>query len=179
MATADELLARLLDIEDVLVVDANLRTIKIPTSITNLGVVSDDKVLKVRFQMPREYCGIDLSTFHIRVNYLNANDEGDVYDVEDAVKLDDTITFSWLVGRHAASVQGDVEFSLCLVDTDANGKVNREFNTTPTSLPIFAGLETGAQVVQAHADILEQWRAKLFGFGDTEEARIYAVSQEQ
>lgn len=82
MATADELLARLLDIEDVLVVDANLRTIKIPTSITNLGVVSDDKVLKVRFQMPREYCGIDLSTFHIRVNYLNANDEGDVYDVE-------------------------------------------------------------------------------------------------
>lgn len=180
MTTAEQLLASMTEIDKTFVIDNDLRTINIPASINNLGVESDDDVLTVQFQMPGTYCGIDLSKFNIRINYLNAAGEGDYHDVDDAaVQSDGTIRFSWTIGRHAASVVGNVEFNICLKKTDSSGKVLKEFNTTPASLPILKGLEVSEQVISEYNDILEQWRAKLFGVGDTEEARLLAVSQEQ
>lgn len=161
MATANELLSSV--DEQVFIIDADLRTIIIPSTITNLGVESDDEVLRIPFRMPAHYCGIDLSTFVIRINYLNANNEPDVYEVTDSeVQLDDTITFSWLVGRHAAEYKGDVHFIVCLKDIDDSGIVLREFNTTVATLPILEGLETEKKIVTDYFDILEQWKKSLF-----------------
>lgn len=180
MTTAEQLLASMTETDKTFVIDNDLRTINIPASIKNLGVESDDDVLTVQFQMPGTYCGIDLSKFNIRINYLNAAGEGDYHDVDDAaVQSDGTIRFSWTIGRHAASVVGNVEFNVCMKKTDSSGNVLKEFNTTPASLPILKGLEVSEQVISEYNDILEQWRAKLFGIGDTEEARLLAVSQEQ
>ena len=180
MTTAEQLLASIGEVDKTFIIDNDLRTIKIPADITNLGVQSDDDVMTVYFQMPRTYCGIDLSEFNIRINYLNANSEGDYHDVDDAeVQSDGTILFSWTIGRHAASVVGNVEFNVCMKKTDSSGTVIKEFNTTTASLPILKGLEISEQVISEYNDILEQWRAKLFGVGDTEEARIIAVSTEQ
>ena len=180
MATADELLASVNETDRTLVIDSDLRTIYIPADVKNLGVESDDEVTRVYFQMPSEYCGIDLSKFKIRINYLNGNNEGDVYDVDDAVKQSDgTIIFSWLIGRHAASIKGTVTFNVCLKETNSEGVVTREFNTTIATLPILEGLECSEQALQEYNDILEQWRAKLFGISGTEEAKLLAVSQEQ
>lgn len=180
MPTAEQLLASLSEVDRTFVIDNDLRAIRIPSTITNLGVESDDEVLTVYFQMPATYCGIDLSKFHIRINYLNAASEGDYHDVHDArVQPDGTIMFSWTIGRHAASVIGNVEFNVCLKLTDSTGKVLKEFNTTPARLPILKGLEVSEQVISEYTDILEQWRARLFGVGDTEEAKILAVSQQE
>jgi len=180
MVTANELLASVTETDRTFIIDSDLRTIKIPANITNLGVQSDDDVLTVYFQMPGTYCGVNLSEFNIRINYLNAAGEGDYHDVDDAaVQSDGTIRFSWTIGRHAASVVGTVEFNVCLKKSDSSGNVIKEFNTTTASLPILEGLEISEQVISEYNDILEQWRAKLFGVGDTEEARILAVSQEQ
>ena len=71
---------------DYIVINDDLRTMTIPDSIKILGVESDDDVNKIPFQMPKEYCGFDLSQFSVRVNYMNANGDGDMYiadDVED------------------------------------------------------------------------------------------------
>ena len=180
MPTAEQLLASLSEVDRTFVIDNDLRTIRIPSTITNLGVQSDDEVLTVYFQMPATYCGVDLSKFHVRINYLNAASEGDYHDVDDAaIQPDGTIKFSWTIGRHAASVIGNVEFNVCLKQTDSTGKVLKEFNTTPATLPILKGLEVSDRVITEYNDILEQWRARLFGIGDTEEARLLAVSAQE
>ncbi len=143
-----------------IVIDDNLRTMTIPEDIVLLGVESDDDVNKIPFQMPKEYCGYDLSTFEARINYMNANNEGDIYIVEDLeVDGDDPskMNFTWLVGRNACMYKGNTQFIVCLKKfaDDDSGDVVQEFNTTVYSLPVLQGLETTEAVEQQNADIIE------------------------
>lgn len=160
MPTVDELLG--LEDTSILVINNDLRTITIPEGVKNLGVVSDDDVLRLKFKMPRYFGEFDLSEFVVRINYLNALKEGDLYEVDDVAVNDDSIAFSWLVGRHAAAYEGDVIFNICLKKIDDSGNVVKEFNTTITELPVLEGLETTAQTFQPYPDLLEEWRVKLF-----------------
>lgn len=167
MATTNELLeemeAEMLTGEnDTFVVDNNLRTVSIPESMSVLGVEHDDDVHRLYFQIPKMYGDTDLSDFDIRINYMNAAGEGDVYAVTDKEVSGDNITFSWLVGRHAFAQRGDVIFIVCLKQTDDEGNVVKEFNTTVTTLPpVLEGLETSELVIQDNPDIIEQILARL------------------
>ena len=143
-----------------IVINDDLRTMQIPSNIVLLGVESDDDVNKIPFQMPNSYCGFDLTTFSARINYMNANGDGDVYVVDDlAVDADDPsmMTFTWLVGRSACEYKGDTKFIVCLklFANDGSGTVLQEFNTTVYSLPVLEGLETTQAVVQQNADIIQ------------------------
>ncbi|WP_458397881.1 hypothetical protein [Anaerotignum sp.] len=145
---------------DYIVINDDLRTMTIPEDIVLLGVESDDDVNKIPFQMPKEYSGYDLSQFSARINYMNANGDGDVYVVDDlTVDGDDPslMTFTWLVGRNACAYKGDTQFIVCLKKfaDDESGDVVQEFNTTVYSLPVLEGLETTEAVVQQNADIIE------------------------
>ena len=176
MATAEELLASD-QCDDILKVDLDNRIIIIPSSVTNIGVESDDAVLKLHFSMPRIYHGTDLSEFAIRINYENANGEGDVYTVLDPVIEEDKINFDWIVGRHTCTSKGTVEFILCLVKMDGD-VILQEFNTTVAKLPVLQGKETGEAIIEENYDLLEQWRAALFGTGDTVEQGIIDTGEE-
>lgn len=154
MATADELLSTL-DTDKTLIIDKDLRTIIIPSSVKNLGVESDDDVLRLKFSMPRMYGDVDLSDFSIYINYMNAKNTGDVYVVDDKTIADDTITFSWLVGRVALAYKGNVRFIVCMKKHDDDSNVIQEYNTTIASLPVLEGLETGETVIQQNPDIIE------------------------
>ena len=141
-----------------IVINDDLRTMDIPSDIVLLGVESDDDVNKIQFQMPKEYCGFDLSTFEARINYMNANGVGDIYMVDDlAVDGDDPslMDFTWLVGRTACAYKGDTRFIVCLKKFDEDANVVQEFNTTVYSLPVLEGLETTEAVVQQNPDIIE------------------------
>lgn len=145
---------------DYIVINDDLRTMQIPESIVLLGVESDDDVNKIPFQMPKEYSGYDLSQFSARINYMNANGDGDVYVVDDlTVDGDDPslMTFTWLVGRNACMYKGNTRFIVCLKKfaDDGSGDVVQEFNTTVYSLPVLEGLETTEAVVQQNADIIQ------------------------
>lgn len=176
MATANELLSMAAQEDRVFVIDVDRREIIIPSTVPNLGVTSDDDVNVVPFKMPATYCNADLSKFEFRINYLNASGEPDVYDVNDVSIEDGIVTFSWLVGRHAAKYKGDVKFSVCCKEVDAtSGKVLREFNTAVASRPILEGLETGEQAIAEYNDIFEQWKAQLFGAGDSAVNKIEAA----
>lgn len=157
MPTVDELLG-LSESTDILTIDNDLRTIDIPKTIKNIGVESDDDVLRLKFKMPRYYCGFDLSEFLIRVNYMNAQKEGDSFEVVDSSSDEEHITFTWLVGRYALKYEGKVIFNVCLRKIDENGMIDREFNTTIATLPVLQGLETTEQIVQDYPDLLEAWR---------------------
>ena len=182
MATAEEILAGMTaeETQQVLVIDNDLRRIAIPEGVRLLGVTSDDDVLRLRFTMPRVYGEVDLSGFAIRINYLNAGSEGDVYPVDDAQTDGDVIRFTWLVGRHACKFAGDVRFIVCLKRSDG-GEVAQEYNTTLATLPVLEGLETGEAVAQAHPDVIEAILRRLDtleqeGGGVTQEAIAAAVA---
>ena len=169
MATADEILEQMennpelyaADPEEICVIDNDLRTISIPSSVQLAGVESDEDVRCLYFQMPKQYHEVDLSEFNIRINFLNANNSGDVYAVTDKAVSGDNITFSWLVGRNALAYRGNIRFIVCLKKTDAEGVVQQEFNTTIAQLTVLEGLETTEAVVAENPDIIEQILQRL------------------
>ena len=168
MATADELLSTI-DTDKTLIIDKDLRTIIIPSSVKNLGVESDDDVLRLKFSMPRMYGDVDLSDFSIYINYMNAKNTGDVYVVDDKTIADDTITFSWLVGRVALTYKGNVRFIVCMKKYDNDSNIIQEYNTTIASLPVLEGLETGETIVQQYPDIIEML---LSSSGTTDHSKL-------
>ena len=168
-------------VDDTLVIDNDLRTIKIPSSITLLGVESDDDVNTLKFKMPKTYKGIDLSEFEVHVNFRNANGDLGLYIVQDATVDGDNIKFSWIVGRQACAYNGITRFIVCLckygdwydktvTTTDENGDtittktktrdVTKEFNTAIASLTVLAGIEPSTDVT-VEADVTEQLLTKL------------------
>lgn len=164
MATADELLGMISDVTDeFLVVNLDTRIISIPASIKILGVESDDDVKKLRFKLPRYYGEFDLSTFSIQVNFENAENEGDFYSIHDLeVSDDDTMTFTWLVDRHAFKRQGEVDFSLCMKKFDDEGEVVKELNTAIATLPVLKGLETTQAVVENNPSAFDSVLFRLY-----------------
>lgn len=163
MATADEILAGAVEAtsegatqDKVLRIDNELRTISIPSTVKLLGVESDKDVNVIEFEMPRHYGEVDLSTFSVRVNYMNANGDGDIYKVTDLVAGEEKMTFSWLVGRTASMYKGDTRFVVCLKKIAEDSTNKQEFNTTIASLPVLQGLEPDEQLIQRYPDIIEQ-----------------------
>jgi hypothetical protein len=162
MPTAEELLMQAAengavasDTKNYLTVDLRSRQITIPSTIKNIGVESDDEVHRLYFKMPRYFDEVDLSEFRTRINYTNAAGDDDCYTPTDVSFDDDYITFSWLVGRFACTVKGDVEFSICMVNYKKDGVViDREFNTTPTTLPVLKGKETVDAIVEEERDAM-------------------------
>ena len=124
---------RLLD--NVLVIDENLRTISVPPKAIIAGAVGDKDINWVNFKIPRYYDGTDLSEFQIRVNYLNANGDPNFYSAQNIVIKENEIYFSWLITLDAVAYPGEVQFSVCLIKYE-NDKVGQEFTTAISTLEI-------------------------------------------
>lgn len=198
MATAEELLLGATNptafandsgkVDNTLYIDFDSREIKIPKTILQLGVESDDDVNKLTFSVPRLYLGTDLSEFNIYINYMNAKKEGDLFKVlPEKVTTDenDNLIFDWVVGRQAVAYKGTAIFNVCMkkvsdteTDEEGNPVVVQEFNTTIAKLPVLEGLETGEAVVQEYADILVQWEEMLFGIEDSAKKNIILKGSE-
>lgn len=152
---------------EIYTIDNDLRTIAISSGV--IGVESDEDVRRLHFQMPKQYGEVDLSEFDVRINYVNANGDGDVYAVTDKEISGDNITFSWLAGRNVLAHKGNIRFIVCLKKTDAEGVVQQEFNTTVAQLTVLEGLETTEKVIQENPDIIEYILANLGGSVSKEE----------
>ena len=163
---------------EVIVIDNDLRTIIIPASITLLGVVSDENVQTLHFQMPKTYKGLDLSEFAIRINYMNANNVGDTYAVDDSEISGENIVFTWTVGRVACMYKGNTKFIVCLKKKDVSGNVLKEFNTSLASLPVLEGLETTEAVVAENPDIIEQILTKLDNVTEIPQEKVSSAVEE-
>lgn len=150
-------------LKDYLTIDPESRKITIPSRIKNLGVESDANVKRLYFKIQKQYGEMDFTKADIRINYVNANGEGDYYPVADKQVEGGTVTFSWLVGRNATEYKGDVCFIVCAKISNIEGIVKKEFNTTLASLPVLEGKETTQQIVQQYPDIIEQILKKLEG----------------
>ena len=181
MAIAAEILAAAAGTDDrVCVIDLDTRQINIPKTIVALGVESDDDVHRLRFRMPKTYTGTDLSDLKIRINYMNANNEPDIYPVDDKTVSNDHIEFSWLVGDHALAYKGNVNFIVCMKEVGDGDTVLREFNTTVATLPVLEGLEVDAVPIEGElSDLLTSLQTQIDNAVSSATDKVDKKSQEE
>lgn len=193
MATIDEIFATMtvdentLATDEVLVIDPNTRQINIPGSELVFGVESDTGAERKYFMAPR-YVGnnLDLASCFIRVNYRNANGEIDAHLVQDVVATEDNIRFSWELARKVTLYKGQVQFVVCAVRPDSNGKLLNEWNTTLANGMVLAGLEPDSAVIEAETKdvvaqliaLVEAQSANVEAVGATQVAKVKSAAQD-
>lgn len=147
-------------------VDDDTRLVTVPEKYKKLGVESDEKAKRVWFRFPKMVGnnGVDLSEISVRVNFRNANGDGDIYVVEDVTPDGDYVIFSWEITREVTAYKGHISFVVCAIKSSSTGVVKNEWNTTLNKeCEVLEGLEVTEQIVQENPDIIEYILANLGG----------------
>ena len=144
MASTEEVISTLLADDYIhssiqFLIDENMRTVTVPPEGVVLGVTGDKDVNRINFKMVRHYDGLDLSTFQIRINYVNANGDANYYQVTDTTVEDDSILFTWLVSSDAAAYKGTVSFAARLYTVE-DTNVKESFNSTIATAEVLEGI---------------------------------------
>lgn len=153
-------------------VDDDTRLVTVPDKYKKLGVESDEKAKRIWFRFPKLVGnnGVNLSAIGVRVNFRNANGDGDIYIVEDLTTDGDYVTFSWELTRKVTAYKGHVSFVVCAVKSATDGTTKNEWNTTLNKeCEVLEGLEVSEQIAQENPDIIEYILANLGGSVSSEE----------
>lgn len=138
------------------VVDVDSRNITIPESLQLAGVMADNHVKRIYFQVSKQAQISDLSQFDIHINYINAQGEADRYSCDDKEINGDNVTFSWLISDFATKYRGQITFIVCM--DKANGE---HWNSTIAHLNVLEGLETSETIAEQNPDIIEEILRRL------------------
>ena len=156
MSTIDEVLATAEVVDAVCVIDGETRIISVPNEYKELGVESDEKVTRVKFQCPKIVGdNIDLTEYNLYINYRNAGNKLNSYLVEDVTVTGDTINFSWLLSRHVTENPGTISYIVCAKKSDDTGVIN-EWNTKVATGTVGIGLEATEEIEEQNIDVIEQ-----------------------
>lgn len=139
-------------------IDLDTRAVKMPAGEV-IGVYHDKDVNRLTFEVPATYKGIDLTEYQISINYVNEEEQKDVYFIENYTLSDDAsiITFDWLVGATACTVPGNVGFTVCFKKIDSEGNIINEINTKLTRMKVLEGCEA------VESEIEERYMTDLAG----------------
>ncbi len=156
MSTIDEVLAAAEVVDAVCVIDGETRIISVPAEYKELGVESDEKVTRVKFQCPKIVGdNIDLTEYNLYINYRNAGNKLNSYLVEDVTVTGDVINFSWLLSRHVTESSGTISYIVCAKKSDDTGVIN-EWNTKVATGIVGVGLEATEEIEEQNIDAIEQ-----------------------
>lgn len=131
--------------EPLFVIDSNLRVVSIPRDGVVAGVVGDKLVNFIDFKMPKTYNGFDMSTFSIRIDYVNANGEASYNTVTNYSVDGDYLYFSWLIDSHVTAYSGNVMFSARLFKQES-GVLKQCFNTSVGNIKVLDGIIAEEQI---------------------------------
>lgn len=124
-------------------IDGVTRQISVPDGLKEFGVESDEDVTRIPFICPKVVGdNIDLSSFTININYINAAGLPGVYTVSDLQTSGNNITFSWLLSRDVMARAGTVRYIICAKKKNANQETVNEWNTKIASGNVASGIET-------------------------------------
>lgn len=143
-------------------IDLDTRAVLVPAGEV-IGVYHDKDVNRLTFEVPGIYKGIDLTGYQISINYMNEEEQKDVYLVEDMIvtmnmnNKPESIQFSWLVGATACAVPGTVGFTICFKKLDSEGNILNEINTKLTRMKVLEGCEA------VESEIEERYMTDLAG----------------
>ena len=194
MATAEELLAQMEEnpelyadsigpVNDVIVINAEERTIELPESEKIFGVESDKASERKYFKCPKIVGdNIDLSTLNLFINFKNANNEGDIYAIDDVEVEGDYITFSWKLSRKVTAYKTDSSKNqlLSFIFCAKNGEgPDNEWNTTICSDGVvLEGLEPGESIAEDNPDIIQHILERLDSAGTITPEQISGAVEE-
>lgn len=143
-------------------IDLDTRAVLVPAGEI-IGVYHDKDVNRLTFEVPGIYKGIDLTGYQISINYMNEEEQKDVYLVEDMLvtmnmnNKPESIQFSWLVGATACALPGTVGFTVCFKKLDSEGNIINEINTKLTRMKVLEGCEA------VESEIEERYMTDLAG----------------
>lgn len=165
-------------INDLIEIDAENRTILLPTTELIFGVATDRSVERKYFVCPKIVGdNIDLSKFGIRINFENAADEKGVYIVDD-VKVDGKyIRFSWLLSEQVLKRKGNVTFSVCAVQVE-DEVVTVKWNTTTAIGTVLNGLEVEGLYDYEEEEVRDVLQQSLNALEAAKDAKILELQNE-
>lgn len=135
------------------------RVVVVPERWKTLGVEHDNDVERIPFKLPKIVGdNKDLSSFNIRINFINANNNTDSYTVDDIETTSDGdyITFTWLLKEYALYSQGTIGFVVYAY------KGEEKWHTTLNKdCKCLVGLNVGESIVEKYPDIVEEILTRL------------------
>ena len=148
-----------------LVIDAETRTITVPSSERLFGVTGDMNIERKYFRCPKIVGdNIDLSTHQIFIAYVYTETEsGSIfpsigvapYHCEDVEVDGEDITFSWKLTGNVFKNPGFILFKMYAKKTETDP--NTVFNTTPAIGTVLATIPDGTEeIVEEHPDVIAQ-----------------------
>lgn len=176
------------DSDPYFVIDPNTRTMSNGSSepIRIMQYDHDSEILT--FELPRFVDGHDMMLCNrVLVHWNNVSEftveeraeSTDIYDLRVNPKDKSTVICSWTVSRNSTQFSGNLSF-LVQYKCEENGVTTYEWHTDIYSnVEIRSGRNNGEQSVLEYTDIIEQWRNRLFGVGDTVLADIDAATEAQ
>lgn len=187
MATAEEILSTMAEetagqaVEaEACTIDRCTRAVGIPADLKIVGVETDKDVTRREFKVLCSYRGTDLSTFGIRIHFMNANKEKDAYIVTDAAKDGEYLSFSWLMSRKALKYKGKLQFAVCMI-CEGGTDSEREWNSTLGEFQVLEGLEVdfNEEEEEEARDVLAQLLSLVDAQKDTAIAAVKAEGTAQ
>ena len=179
------------DSDTYFVINPITRTIENPRGAKNVIMQYDHNSERLTFELPRYIDGHDmLECTSVTVNVDNIevdveeprinSDAPDMTDLRVHPSNSDKVISSWLISRNSTQLAGILSFSIEYKCVDINGNVVYEWSTDAyEAIQVKARKKNGTAAVIEHTDILEQWRTKLFGAGDSVMASIAAEGNNQ
>lgn len=108
------------------------KRVLVPESLKKLGVQFEHDVNTITFACPRFWSMADLSTMDVYINYTLPDGTPGVYEVTD-VQIDEEdetlVYFDWNILRTITRLNGQIAFSICAKNIDAEGNDIHHFNT--------------------------------------------------
>lgn len=153
------------------IIDPMTRKIMPETPEKNKLVQFDHNSERFTFEIPRYVEGHDMSLCDtVQIHYLNISSDkvtrnpgvDESHDIGLLMNNEEKVVFSWLISRNATQYSGSLNFAIRLACTTGN-KVDYDWHTEiHAGVSVSNGIDNGPVIVQDYADILEEWRQKLF-----------------
>lgn len=128
-------------VDDVLIVDAESRTVLVPGSELIMGVEEDERGERKLFRIPKVVGnGIDVTACTLHINYRNANGDTDYTPIDRVNDEGDYLTFVWELPRKFTKYKGNVQFIVCVCKS-VGGVIQNEWHTTLATGRVLEGLQ--------------------------------------
>lgn len=177
------------DTDTYFIIDPITRKIENTTRKKTVIMQYDHNSERFTFELPRYVDGHDmLECTSITINVDNIEAEGvefnsdapDLTDIRVHPNDPEKVITSWLISRNSTQLAGRLSFHIEFKCVDSDGNVVYEWATdTFEDITIKARKKNGETAVIDHSDLLEQWRAKIFGAGDSVIANIASEGEAQ
>ena len=151
--------------ENVFVIDAENRTINIPTGEILFGVEGDKDVERKYFQCPKIVGdNIDLSQHQIYIAYVFSVTQNNtlfpeyatgLYHCEDVAIEGDNITFSWLLSGNVFANPGFIAFKITAQKNEGS-ELKTKWNTVPAYGTVLLTVPDGDALAEQYPDVFNQ-----------------------